>query len=94
MSTHAYEAEIEIPGPNDLEEFIEALRQYGHPRLIVRIRADNKAEAASLLAESSTSAGMPGLDYGQEQWHERLTRIGSADARRRAGNSIGGDQER
>jgi hypothetical protein len=94
MGKHAYEAEVELPGVNDLEEFIEALRQYGHPRLIVRIRADSKVEAANLLAESSTSAGMPGLGYGQEQWHDRLTRIGSADARRRAGDSIGGDQER
>lgn len=91
---HAYEAEVELPGANDLEEFIEALRQHAHPRLIIRIPADSKAEAARLLAESSTDAGMPGLDYGQEQWHERLTRIGSVDARRRAGDSFGGDQER
>lgn len=94
MSKHAYEAEIEFPGVNDLEEFIEALRQNAHPRLIVRIPADSKTEAARLLAESCTDAGMPGLDYGQEQWHDRLTRIGSADARRRAGDSFGGDQER
>ncbi len=94
MSKHAYEAEIELPGINDLEEFIEALRQYAHPRIIVRIPADSKAEAAQLLGDSSASAGMPGLGYGPEQWHDRLTRIGSADARRRAGDSFGGDQER
>jgi hypothetical protein len=95
MSKHVYEAEVELPtNPEDLYEFVEALRQYAHPRLIVRIPADSKAEAASLLAESSTSAGMPGLGYGREQWHDRLNRIGSADARRRAGDSFGGDQER
>lgn len=91
MTQRAYEAEIEIPVNSDkADELIQALREYAHPRLIVRIPADSQAEAAGLLAES-TMYLHGGLD--KDDWGKRLRGIRSADARRRAGDSFGGDQE-
>lgn len=92
---HAYEVEIEIPGTlhgADLEHFIEHLREQAHPKLIVRVPADSKADAAAKLADSTESYGY-GPRFDRAAWHKGLRIIRSKEARRRAGDSFGGDQE-
>lgn len=92
---HAYEVEIEVPGNlhgADLEEFIERLREQAHPKLIIRIPAGSKAEAAAKLADSTEHYGY-GSRFSPAGWHQGLRIIRSKEARRRAGDSFGGDQE-
>ena len=91
MPQRAYEAELEIPLDGDAAtDLIEALREYAHPRIVVRIPAASQAEAAALLAES-THWKDGGFD--KDAWNEVLRGIRSADARKRAGDSFGGDRE-
>jgi len=50
-----YEAQIEIPyfkDPADLQAFVEALREFGHPTLVWRTEAKDKHEAAAEVANS------------------------------------------
>ncbi|WIB65338.1 hypothetical protein [Curtobacterium sp. MCBD17_040] len=91
MPQRAYEAEIEIPlNLESADELIASLREYAHPRIVVRIPARSQREAASLLAESTDHYG---LGFDAESWNDRLRGIRSADARRRADDSFGGDRE-
>ena len=67
-----YEAEFEIPlslADEELGSLIESLREFGHPKLIVRVEAKSRKEAASELGESCSS-WWP-LFY-PEWWHEVL----------------------
>ena len=68
-----YEAEFEIPqfGDIDVAKFIEALREQGHPKIILRIDAENRAYAVNELAES-TSMWWWTRAYDRDWWQERL----------------------
>jgi hypothetical protein len=81
-----YEAELEIPmNIHDLDAFVEALRAYGHPKIVVRFETSEshrtkKAIAADVANELSTFWGHAGT-YGTEWWLGRLEAIRGNGAR-------------
>lgn len=70
-----YEAEFEIDlYGEDLAHFVEALREQGHPKLVLRVEADTRAKAANAMAES-TSGWWGYSTYDRDWWAGRLRAI-------------------
>lgn len=69
-----YEAEFEIPlflHGEDLEHFVDALREYGHPKIIFRVEGDSRSEVINEVA-NSTSNWWPSFDH---EWWQRKLRV-------------------
>ena len=72
-----YEAEFDIPLSMDTEqlaEFVEALREYGYPRLVFRIEAPSRKAAASQVGESTSGFWHRGA-FDAGWWSDQLKAI-------------------
>lgn len=74
-----YEMEMEIPMTGDVAHFIEALREFGHPKIVLRVETDEetntKRKIAAEVSNSVSSWWGWGGRYSTEWFENRLKAI-------------------
>lgn len=71
---HKYTATIDIPhfqNPEDLEHFIDGLRAYAHPKLVITAEATSKRELVQNVA-NELSSFWRGDTFTAAWWAERF----------------------
>jgi hypothetical protein len=67
-----YEMEMEIPMTGDVAHFIEALREFGHPKIVLRVETDEETNTKHKLAAevSNSMSSWWGNYYLSTEWFE------------------------
>lgn len=73
-----YQGEFDIPmnmEPEDLSQFIEALREFGYPKIVFRVEAADKEEAVTEVANSTSVWWLRGGRYTKEWWSKVIRNV-------------------
>jgi hypothetical protein len=74
-----YETELEIPLYGDIDKFIESLRAFGHPKIVVRFETDpdmkSKRAIAHTVADELSSWWFDFYRFTEDWWMDNLKPI-------------------